>query len=261
MTPPTPHDPDLYGAAAARSYDALYAETLDTGSAVGCLRALAGSGPVLEFGVGTGRLALPLADHGLEVHGVELSSAMIEELRRKDRAGRIQVTRGDFAATRVEGSFSLVFIVFNTIFAAETHHDQLDCFRNAFRHLRPDGLFVIEAMIFNPDESGHRGVRPRHLSAEHVELEAFRWDPTTQRLETTLIHLGEDGIRLIPANHCYAGPDQIDAMGRAAGFQLHARWGGWDEGEFTGTSERHISVYRRPAASGDGSPAQISSQL
>jgi hypothetical protein len=186
------------------------------------------------------------------VHGIELSGAMIEELRRKDRAARIQVTRGDFTVRRVDGPFSLVFIVFNTIFAAETHLDQISCFRNAFRHLRPGGLFVIEAMVFDPDQSGHRGVRPRHLGAEGVELEAFRWEPSTQRLETTLIHLSEDGIRLIPANHCYASPGEIDAMGNAAGFQLHARWGDWDEGEFTGTSERHISVYRRSAAGASG---------
>jgi SAM-dependent methyltransferase len=253
MTPQTPeHDPDLYGMAAARSYDALYDQTLDTEPAAARLRALAGPGPVLEFGVGTGRLALPLADSGLQVHGIELSGAMIEELRRKDRAGRLQITCGDFTVTSVDGPFSLIFIVFNTIFAAATRSDQISCFRNAFRHLRPGGLFVIEAMIFDPDQSGHRGVRPRHLGAEGVELEAFRWQPTTRRLETTLIHLSQDGIRLIPANHCYVSPDEIDVMASAAGFQLDARWGDWEEGEFTETSERHISVYRRSAAGPGG---------
>jgi SAM-dependent methyltransferase len=241
------HDPDQYGRTAAGCYDTLYGDIPDTEAAVGCLSKLAGTGPVLEFGVGTGRLALPLADRGLAVHGVEHSVAMIEELRRKDGARQVRVTRGDFATARVAESFTLVFVVFNTIFALPTHEDQATCLRNAFRHLRAGGVFVVEAMVFDPNASGLRGVRPRRLGEQRVELEAFRYDAQTQRLETTLIHLSTEGVQLIPANHCYAGPADIDVMAQAAGFELDARWRDWEEGAFTDTSERHISVYRRTA--------------
>jgi SAM-dependent methyltransferase len=241
------HDPDLYGRTAAGSYDTLYGDLLDTRATVAFLRKLAGEGPVLEFGVGTGRLALPLAEQGLAVHGIEHSLAMIDELRRKDDARQVRVTRGDFATTSVGGPFTLVFVVFNTIFALPTREEQASCLQNAFRHLRAGGVFVVEAMVFDPDESGARGVRPRRLGERRVELEAFRYDTHTNRLETTLIHLSSEGVQLIPANHCYAGPGEIDVMARAAGFELDARWGDWDQGAFTAASERHISVYRRPA--------------
>lgn len=241
---PDPADP--YGLAAAGSYDDLYTGILDTEATVARLLALAGGGPALEFGVGTGRLALPLAERGLAVSGIERSSAMLDELRRKRGAERIEVTEGDFAEARVQGRFSIVFVAFNAIFALTTPEDQGRCFRNAFRHLRPGGDFVVEAMVFDPDESGLCGVRPRHLGARRVELEAFRYDPPTKRLETTLVHIGGEGIHLIPANHCYASPGEMDAMARDSGFEPRSRWEDWNEAAFVETSEAHVSVYARP---------------
>lgn len=140
-------DPTAYGGTMAQDYDDLYeAELVDTDEAVSRLALLAAGGPVLEFGIGTGRLALPLAASGLKVHGVEASVEMVEQLRRKPGGDAVAVTVGDFA--RVEaggGDFALVVVAFNTIFALPDQQAQVDCFANAARHLRPGGVFVVEA--------------------------------------------------------------------------------------------------------------------
>ena len=138
-----------YGDRIAETYDALYEGTLDTEGAVDALAELADDGPVLELAIGTGRLALPLVERGLEVHGIDASERMVEKLRAKPGGDAIPVTMGDFADVGVEGEYRLIFIAFNTLFALFTQDDQLRCFANAAEHLTDDGLFVVEA--FRPD--------------------------------------------------------------------------------------------------------------
>lgn len=241
------HDAEAYGARIADDYDDLYSEVLDTEGATRCLAELAGGGAVLELGIGTGRLALPLAHLGLHVHGIESSDLMVAKLRDKPGGGDIPVTIGDFAELRVEGEFSLVVLAFNTIFALPDQEAQVRCFENAAAHLAPDGRFVVETWI--PDlssfDAGLR-VRPRLVSGERVALVVAEHDPVEQRMRTTQVDLSDGGVRLHPANHRYAWPAELDLMARLAGLTLEQRWSGWDQQPFTAHSTDHVSVYRKP---------------
>jgi SAM-dependent methyltransferase len=242
----TDHDPRLYGARIADDYDALYDGVLDTQGAVRCLGDLAGAGPVLEFGIGTGRLALPLVERGLVVHGVESSPDMVEQLRAKPGGDLLEVAQGDFTDVRVPGTFSLVVLAFNTIFALPSQDAQVACFHNAAAHLGPGGRFVVEAWV--PDPSRFvRGsaVLVRHVAPDHVSLDVATIDPVAQRMHTTQVSLRGGEVRLYPANHRYAWPSELDLMARLAGLDLEHRWSGWDRSPFTDTSDGHVSVYRR----------------
>ena len=240
------YDPTVYGARIADEYDDIYDEVLGTEATVACLAELAGEGPVLELGVGTGRLALPLAERGIPVHGVDASEAMVARLRAKPGGADLPVTIGDFAEVSVPGRFSLVVLAVNTVFALPDQDAQVRCFQSAAAHLAPGGRFVVEAWI--PDltqfEGGH-SVRPRAVAGGRVALVVARHDPVRQRMLTTQVHLSDDGVRLFPANHRYAWPAELDLMARLAGLGLEHRWGDWDRGAFTATSTAHVSVYRR----------------
>lgn len=241
----TDHDPAGYGAAIAPLYDSLYDATLDTEGAVARLAELAEGGPVLELGIGTGRLALPLAARGLVVAGIEGSADMAAALAAKPGGGAIAVTLGDFADTRVEGSFSLALLAVNTIFALPDQDAQVATFGNVARHLRSGGCFVLEAWV--PDLGGFHGgraVRPLQIDAERVLLEVAELDPVVQTMTTTRIYAGTDGVRLLPANHRYAWPSELDLMARLAGMRLEQRWSDWRGTPFTATSTSHVSVYR-----------------
>lgn len=239
------YGPDTYGERIADRYDEWYA-SLDPGPAVERLAALADGGPVLELGIGTGRIALPLAARGVEVHGIDASPAMVARLREKPGGDAVPVTIGNFADLPVEGTFSVVFVAFNTFFALLTQEDQVRCFRNAARRLAPRGVFVIEAFV--PDPS--RFDRGQRISVERVEDDALRvaasrHDAARQRVDTHHLLLGEEGISLTPLRIRYAWPSELDLMARLAGLELRARWGGWAEQPFTCDSPAHVSVYGR----------------
>ncbi len=240
-------DPGVYGGAMAADYDDLYEEELqDTAHAVERLRLLAAGGPVLEFGIGTGRLALPLAASGLEVHGVEASPEMVDKLHGKAGGSAITVAVGDFARVDAGAGFALVVLAFNTIFALPDQQAQVDCFANAARHLRPGGKFVVEAWV--PDLAAFRHnrlVRPRIHRHDRVSIEVVRLDPVAQMMETTQTVLDDSGVRLYPANHRYAWPAELDLMARLAGMRLSDRWQDWMGTAFSGESAKHISVYAR----------------
>ncbi|MEU1730847.1 class I SAM-dependent methyltransferase [Streptosporangium sp. NPDC020145] len=239
-------DPSAYGRAVADVYDGVYGTTIpDTESAVNRLAELADGGPVLEFGVGTGRLALPLAARGLVVAGVDGSAEMVRRLRAKPGGDRVPVTLGDFATTRVEGEFGLVVLAINTIFALPSQEAQVACFRNAAAHLRPGGRFVVEAWV--PDPGAFRDgttLRLLSLSEERVLVEAARLSAADQMMYTTKVNLTSDGLRLLPANHRYAWPAELDLMGLLAGLEREHRWAGWDGSPYTDDSRSHVSVYR-----------------
>lgn len=241
--------PASFGARMAAVYDSWYgtrraAETTD--QAVDVLAELAAGGTVLELAIGTGRVALPLAARGLPVSGIDASEAMVAKLREKPGGDAIPVTIGDFANVAVEGSFDLVFLVFNTLFNLASQQDQVRCFQNVARHLTAAGVFVIEAFV--PDVTGFvkgQAVRTAHLTPESAYLEASLHDPVAQTVQYQYIEIARDGVRLYPVPMRYAWPSEIDLMARLAGLELRERWGGWDRSPFTASSAAHVSVYAR----------------
>jgi SAM-dependent methyltransferase len=240
------YGPETYGDRIADAYDSFYETTLDTDIAVDTLADLAGDGPVLELAVGTGRLALPLAARGLEVHGIDASERMVAKLRSKPGGDQVRVTMGDFAGVAVDGTYRLIFVAFNTFFALLTQEDQLRCFANAAAHLADDGVFVIEA--FFPDVARFdRGQRTQTylVDAERVMLDASRHDPVEQRVDSQHVLITEQGTQLYPVSIRYAFPSELDLMARLAGLELRERWGDWRREPFTADSGRHVSVYAR----------------
>jgi SAM-dependent methyltransferase len=242
-----PFDPAEYGRSAARDYDKLHAG-LDPSAAVETLAGLAGGGPVVEFGIGTGRLALPLAERGLAVHGIDGSPEMAALLHSKPGGQEIPVVVGDFSQATAGNDFRLAVLALNTIYALPSQDAQVACFANAAGHLRPGGRFVIEAWV--PDVGAFRNgraVRPVQIHGGHVELEVAELHPAGQTMLTTKVHLSDSGVRLIPANHRYAWPSELDLMARIAGLRLLHRWADWNRAPFHDGSTAHVSVWEKPA--------------
>ena len=244
MAPPE-HDPEAYGRSIGEEYDTLYDDVLDTEATVAVLAGLAEGGPVLEMGIGTGRLALSLVARGLGLAGIEASEVMVERLRAKPGGHGIPVVVGDFTDARVPGEFGLVVLAFNTIFALPTDDAQVACFENAARHLRPGGRFVVDSWVLDPTRfAGGAAVSVRYLTGDRLSLDTGVLDAADSRMETVQVVLSEGRVRLFPANHHYVGPRELDLMARAAGFRLEDRWAGWDRAPFGSTSRAHVSVYR-----------------
>jgi SAM-dependent methyltransferase len=239
------HDPSAYGASVG-DYDDLYGRLPETEQAVERLAALAGGGAVLEFGIGTGRLVLPLVERGLECAGIEGSEAMAEQLRAKPRGDEVQVAIGDFSSVGLDRTFSLVVLALNTIFALADREAQLACFANAARHLDPGGAFVVEAFVLRPDQlAGGWSIMPRIVEADHVELELSRYDAARSRVDRTLVHLGPSGTQIVPVVDVYASPGELDLMAGAAGLRLRQRSEDWRETPFGSASARHVSIYEK----------------
>jgi SAM-dependent methyltransferase len=241
-------DPDgWFGAEVAADYDdpdsdMFSATTIDP--VVDVLAGLAGNRPALEFAIGTGRIALPLAQRGVEVHGIELSRAMVDRLRAKPGGADIPVTIGDMAHTRVDGEFGVVFLVFNTISNLTSQQDQVDCFRNAAAHLAPGGCFVIENGVpsLRNLPPGQEAV-PFLISPERVGFDTYR--PATQQMVSHHIILtGErPEYRAVPFR--YVWPSELDLMAQLAGMRLRNRWQDWTGTPFTDDSTRHVSIWEK----------------
>ena len=200
----------------------------------------------LELGIGTGRVALPLAARGVEVHGIDASDAMVSRLRAKPGGELLTVTMGNFADVLVEGEFSLIFIVFNTFFALLTQEEQVRCFRNVAAHLEVGGTFVVEAFV--PDMTrftGGQEVRTYAVTTEEVSLQLSQHNSVSQRLKSQFVVLGNNEIKLYPVEIRYCWPSEFDLMAQLAGLRLRHRWGTWSAGEFNSASQKHISVYER----------------
>lgn len=240
------HDPTAYGAHIAGDYDEVTGLLVgDTDAAVDALAELAGGGPVLELGVGTGRLALPLVARGLAVHGVEASKEMVDRLRDKPGGEHVDVTVGDFTDLQLDETFPLAVLAYNTVYALPTQDAQVACFATVAAHLRPGGRFVLDAWV--PDPAAFRGgqlLRTLAVDGADVVLEAARLDPVAQRMTTTKVRLRGGQVRLFPANHRYVWPAELDLMGRLAEMRLEHRWGSWHREPFTASSTHHVSVYR-----------------
>jgi SAM-dependent methyltransferase len=236
------YDESTYGERISGIYDELYSTYEET--CIETLRELAGDGPALELGIGTGWIALPLRGAGVEVHGIDASPAMIEKLLDRPGGDQIPVTVGDFAQVGVEGEYALIYVVFNTFFALPTQDEQVLCFENVARRLRPDGVFLIEAFV--PDMTrftNKQTFRVVRMDENQVELDANQHDPVRQQVTTQHIFLTEAGVRLYPVKLRYAWPSELDLMAQLAGLVLRDRWGDWDRSPISADCARHISVY------------------
>ncbi len=242
-------EPSSYGEAFADVYDEWYGDVSDLEGTVDSIAALAGGAPVLELGIGTGRLALPLSRRGLEVHGIDASPAMLERLRAKPGGDALPVVLGDFAdvATTVPGGFGVIFAAYNTLFNLPSASDQGRCFTNSAARLRPGGAFVMEAFVPSPEPETTTGsVTPSVVDATRVVLHVTQRHPASQTVDGSTVSISEDGIRLRPWHIRYARPDELDAMAGAAGLCLERRRGGWRDQPFGPDSSHHVSVYRLP---------------
>lgn len=239
---------DYFGEQVAATYDDTLNtfEPGDVEPAVSLLAELAGHGRVLELGVGTGRIALPLAARGVPVHGIDLSQAMVARLRAKPGADAVSVTIGDFATTRVDGTFSLAYLVFNTITNLTTQDAQVACFQNVASHLEPGGCFVIEVGV-PPLRRLPPGQNVLPWSEGPAEWVCYTYDFATQASQGHYIELddGRGTYRMIPFR--YVWPAELDLMARIAGMRLRDRWAGWAREPFTGESRGHVSVWEKPA--------------
>ena len=240
---------EIWDADAAQGYDTpgagMFAPEV-LRPAVDCLARLAGDGPALEFAIGTGRVAVPLSERGVPVTGIELSAPMIERLRAKAGPDTIPVVAGDMASAVAPGAFTLVYLVYNTISNLLTQSEQVACFRNAARHLRSGGRFVIELWVpelrtLPPGQPGTVG----HSEPGYIGVDTY--DVLRQRVVSHHFRFG-DGTqaRLFRTPHRYIWPAELDLMAQLAGFELESRHADWSGAEFTADSPSHVSVYRLP---------------
>jgi SAM-dependent methyltransferase len=215
--------------------------------AVDRLEALAGGRPALELAIGTGRVGLALAARGVPVTGIELSPAMVEQLRAKPGGADISVTVGDMATTTVDGRFGVVYLVFNTIVNLTTQDAQVDCFRNAAAHLEPGGCFVVEVNVpqLRRLPPGDRA-NVFAMGGEHWGIDEF--DVVDQKLVSHHFTAAGDGFRHDWVPFRYVWPSELDLMARLAGLRLRDRWGDWRGAPFTEESTGHVSVWEKPGA-------------
>ena len=236
-----------FGEDVAATYDDGFEDQFDPAVidvTAGVLAGLAGNGRALELAIGTGRIALPLAARGVEVHGIDLSRAMVARLRAKPGGDAITVAVGDIATTRVDGTFSLVYLVFNTIMNLTTQDAQVACFRSAAAHLEPGGCFVVEVGV--PELRR----LPPGQSAVPFQVSSTRWafdlyDTATQAMSSNYVTVtdGRGEYRSIPFR--YVWPSELDLMARLAGMRLRDRWEDWTRTPFTGDSREHVSVWEK----------------
>jgi SAM-dependent methyltransferase len=240
---------DHFGERVAARYDEGSADMFDPAvvdPAVDFLAELAGDGAALELGIGTGRIALPLAARGVRVHGIDLSDAMVARLRGKPGGEDVGVTIGDFATTKVDATFALAYLVFNTIDNLTTQDEQVACFQNVAAHLEPGGCFVIEVGIpelrrLPPGETFVAfDVSPTHLGFDE-------YDVATQGLISHHYSLVDGELEVVAMPFRYVWPAELDLMARLAGMRLRERWSGWHREPFTNDSRKHVSVWEKGA--------------
>ena len=238
-----------FGERVGARYDESAEAMFDAGAVdpvIDLLAELAGSGRALELGIGTGRIALPLAQRGVPVHGIDLSKAMVARLRAKPGGEDIGVTIGDFATTTVDGTFSVAYLVFNTIMNLTTQAAQVACFRNVAAHLEPGGCFVIEVGVpdlqrLPPGETAHAF----HVSETRWGIDEY--DVARQGLTSHHFEIVDGRLERLSIPFRYAWPAELDLMAELAGMRLRDRWSGWKREPFTSDSRKHVSVWEKPA--------------
>jgi SAM-dependent methyltransferase len=238
-----------YGEHWASLYDGIFASVDE--DQIDLLESLAGDPPrALELGIGTGRLALPLAGRGAEVTGIDISDEMVAKLQEKPGGEQIEVVMGDFAEVGVEGSFPLIYLAFNTLFGLLDQERQIACFHNVAAHLEPGGRFVLDCFV--PDMTRFDKFNKRIgavsiNSTEEHDFEISVHRPSEQRVDSHHVRRLADGDTVVlPVSVRYAWPTELDLMGRLAGLELENRWEWYDRTAYTDSSSRHVSVYRKP---------------
>jgi SAM-dependent methyltransferase len=241
---------DHFGEGVAARYDSSLSEMFEPAAVepvVGFIASLAGDGDALELGIGTGRIAVPLTQRGIRVHGIDLSAAMVAKLREKKGAEDIGVTIGDFATTRVEGTFSVAYLVFNTIMNLTTQDEQVACFQNVAAHLEPGGCFVIEVVVPDLQRLPHgETVRPFTVSPTRLGFDEY--EIASQGLISHHYRVDGDGFEVWSIPFRYVWPAELDLMARIAGMTLRERWSGWEGEPFTSDSTRLVAVWEKSAA-------------
>ena len=231
----------------AQRYDASTSEEFDPvviDATVSFLAERTGSGAALELAIGTGRIALPLSARGIPVHGIDLSPPMVEQLRAKPGAENIDVTIGDFTTTKVDGAFTLAYLVYNTIENLTTQDAQVACFENVAAHLEPGGCFVIEVEIPALQRLPH-GERVRAFHASPTQLDFDEYDVAVQRLVSHHFWMVDGRFENFSMPFRYVWPSELDLMARIAGMSLRERFRDWDCAPFTNDSTKHISVWEK----------------
>lgn len=255
ISSPDAHLDPVVAAAYDQTHDDHFtAAAIDSAQRV--LSDLAGDGSVVEFAVGTGRLALPLAEAGVAVHGIDQSEPMVAELRKKPGADRVPVTIGDMTTTRVGTDAALVYLVFNTITNLRTQASQVACFRNAAAHLAPGGRFLIENLVpgLHRLPAGET-IRPFDVSPNHLGFDEYV-DLVNQISVSHHYFIEGDRVRTSSPSFRYVWPSELDLMAQLAGLELESRWADWNRSPFTADSPTHISVWRKPL----GGPASAGNQ-
>jgi SAM-dependent methyltransferase len=239
-----------FGYETSKRYDAVETRG-DEEETVAFLAQLAGQRDALEFAIGTGRIALPLARAGVQVDGIEQSQHMVDRMREKPGGENVHVVIGDMAGTSMGRMYGLVYLVYNTIGNLLAQDDQVRCFENAARHLTDDGVFVLECRVPTaPARPGHQFVNAERVAADRVTLDIGRYDPVTQLLDENHVRIDADGISFGAISLRLANPPEFDLMARIAGLRLRHRTGGWHGEPFTASSWRHVSVYEHDDRSG-----------
>ncbi len=245
---------DHFGERVAERYDESAADMFESAvvdPVVDFLAGLAGQGAALELGIGTGRIAIPLARRGIRVHGIDLSEAMVAKLQAKLGAEQIGVTIGDFATTTVDGRFSVAYVVFNTIMNLTTQDGQVACFKNVAAHLEPGGCFVIEVMVpalqrLPPGET----VRALTVSATRLGFDEY--DIASQGLISHHYSVVDGNLEVVSMPFRFVWPAELDLMARLAGMRLRERWSSWKREPFTSDSTKHVSVWEKTASGSRG---------
>jgi SAM-dependent methyltransferase len=238
------YEPSMYGRRIAGIYDELYGRIFDNEGCVRFLNDRARGGRALELAIGTGRIALPLKESGVQMHGIDISEEMVAKMREKPGGDDIPVTMGDFADVDVREDFELIYLLFNTFFGLTTQDDQVRCFQNVAKHLTPDGVFVVEAFV--PDLNRferHQSTSVVDVHVDRVQLDASRHDPVNQLVHSQHVFLEEGGTKLYPVSLRYAFAPEMDLMARLAGLELKERWQDWGMAPFTSDSKSHVSIY------------------
>jgi SAM-dependent methyltransferase len=239
---------DHFGERVAARYDERYGYQSDpavVGPMVDFLAELASDGAALELGIGTGRIALPLAQRGVRVHGIDLSEAMLARLHAKPGAEQIGVTVGDFATATVDATFSVAYLVANTIMNLTTQEEQVDCFRNVAAHLEPGGCFVVEVLVpglrrLPPGET----LQPFDVSSTHLGFDEY--DVARQGVVSHHYWIADGQVEVLSPPFRYVWPSELDLMARLAEMSLRERWSSWTREPFTSESTKHISVWEKP---------------
>jgi len=239
-------DDGIFDAKVAATYDEVHGGG-DPEIVVRCaevLKDLAFDDTALEFAIGTGRIGLPLFEMGVDVKAIELSAAMVDELKKKKNGEQIEVAIGDMTTTRVDGAFSLVFLVFNTIDNLTSQDAQVACFQNASDHLKSGGRFAIETLV-PPIQKIPFGETKLAFACSEDHMGVDEFDVVSQNYSSNHMRMEDGSARFLSVPFRYAWPSEMDLMAKMAGMELEHRWSDWEKSQFTKTSKRHISVWRK----------------